>query len=75
LIELKVRRFGNALGIVLPEAVISRLQTGDGESLFLLENPDGSYRLTPYDPASERKMATADDIIGRYRNALHILAK
>jgi putative addiction module antidote len=75
MLELKVRKFGNSLGVVLPKEVISRLQTGDGEPLFLVEAPDGSYRLTPYDPAFERKMSKADDIIGRYRNALHILAK
>ena len=52
-----------------------RLQTGDGKPLFLIESPDGTYRLTPYDPAFERKMAKAEDIIGRYQNALHKLAK
>ena len=75
MIELKVRKFGNSLGVVLPKEVVKRLQTGDGEPLFLIESPDGTYRLTPYDPAFERKMAKADDIIGRYRNALHKLAK
>jgi putative addiction module antidote len=73
-VELKVRKFGNSLGVVLPKEVISRLKTGDGEPLFLIEAPDG-YRLTPYDPAFEKKMAKADDIITRYRNALHVLAK
>jgi hypothetical protein len=60
---------------VLPKEVISRLQTGDGESLFLIEGPNGTYRLTPYDPAFEQKMAKAEEIMGRYRNTLHVLAK
>lgn len=75
MIELKVRKFGNSLGVVLPKEVINRLQTRDGEQLFLVEAPDGTYRLTPYDPAFEQKMAKADSIIGRYRNTLHTLAK
>jgi len=75
MIELKVRKFGNSLGVVLPKEVVKRLQTGDGEPLFLIESPDGTYRLTPYDPAFERKMAKAGDIIGRYRNTLHKLAR
>ena len=75
MIELTVRKFGNSLGVVLPKDVVERLQTGDREPLFLIEAPDGTYRLTPNDPAFERKMAKADDIIGRYRNALHKLAK
>ena len=75
MVELKVRKFGNSLGVVLPKEVINRLQTGDGEMLFLLETPDGSYRLTPYDPLFEKKMSKAEEIISRYRNTLHVLAK
>ena len=75
MVKLKVRKFGNSLGVVLPKEVISRLHTGDGEPLFLIEGPDGGYRLAPYDPGFEEKMAKADDIISRYRNTLHVLAK
>lgn len=75
MVELKVRKFGNSLGVVLPKEAINRLHTGDGEVLFLIEAADGGYRLTPYDPAFEKKMAKAEDIIGRYRNTLHVLAK
>jgi len=75
MLELKVRKFGNSLGVVLPKEVINRLHTANGEPLFLIEAPDGSYRLTPYDPAFEKKMAQADDIMSRYRNTLHVLAK
>jgi len=75
LVELKVRKFGNSLGVVLPREVVNRLHTGDGQPLFLIEASDGAYRLTPYDPAFEKKMAKAEDIINRYRNTLHVLAK
>ena len=75
MVELKVRKFGNSLGVILPKEVISRLRTKDGEPLFLIEGPDGSYQMTPYDPAFERKLAKAEDIIGRYRNTLRVLAR
>ena len=75
MVELKVRKFGNSLGVILPKNVIRRLGTKGGEPLFLIEAPDGGYQLTPYDPAFEQKMAQAEDIIGRYRNTLHVLAK
>ena len=75
MIELKVRKFGNSLGVVLPKEVIQRLQTGNGERLFLIEAAEGDYRLTPYDPAFEKKMKKADEIMGRYRNTLHALSK
>jgi len=75
MVQLKVRRFGNSLGVVLPKDVVNRLNTGDGQALFLIEAQDGTYRLTPYDPTFEKKMAKAEDIISRYRNTLHILSK
>src|SRR5271167_2687556 len=75
MVQLKIRRFGNSLGVVLPKEVIQRLQTGDGERVFLIEAGDGDYRLTPYDPAFDKKMAKAEEIMGRYRNTLHALAK
>jgi putative addiction module antidote len=73
--ELKVRRVGNSLGIILPKEVVHRLRTAEGQRLFLVETPDSSYRLTPYDPAFEEKMAKAEDIISRYGNTLHTLAE
>ena len=75
MVELKVRKFGNSLGIVLPKDVINRLQTGDGEKLFLIEAAEGDYRLTPYDPTFEKQMKKVDDIMSRYRNTLRALAK
>jgi putative addiction module antidote len=75
MVQLKIRKFGNSLGVVLPKEVIQRLQTGDGERVFLIEAPDGDYRLTPYDPTFEKKMEKAEAIMGRYRNTLRSLAK
>jgi hypothetical protein len=63
-------QFEKSLGVVLPKEVISRLGTKAGASLHLTETPDGGYRLVPHDPSFENKMAKAEDIIGRHRNAL-----
>jgi hypothetical protein len=52
---LKVRKFGNSLGVVLPKEVIKRLHSKDGAPLFLIEAPDGGYRLSSYDPDFEKK--------------------
>jgi putative addiction module antidote len=75
MVPLKIRKFGNSLGVVLPKEVIQRLRTGDGEQVFLIEAGDGDYRLTPYDPGFEKKMKKAEEIMSRYRNTLHALAK
>ena len=75
MVELRVRKVGNSLGVVLPKEVVSRLGTKDGAALYLVEAPGGGYRLVPYDPDFESKMSKAEDIIGRYRNTLHVLAQ
>jgi putative addiction module antidote len=75
MLELKVRKIGNSLGVVLPKEVVTRLRAGEGDRLFLIEAPNGDYQLTQYDPAFEKKMKKAEEIIGRYRNTLHQLAK
>ena len=73
--ELKVRRIGNSLGVILPKNVVRRLRTAEGRLLHLVEEPDSSYRLTPYDPSFEEKLSKAEDIISRYGNTLHVLAE
>ena len=75
MVELKVRKLGNSLGVVLPKEVINHLRTGDGQRLFLTEASDGGYLISPYDPAFEEKMVKVENICDRYRNTLRILAK
>jgi putative addiction module antidote len=75
MVALKVRKVGNSLGLVLPKEVISRLRTSEGQEVFLLEGPNNTYRLTPFDPAFPKKMEKAEDIMSRYRNTLHALSK
>ena len=75
MVALKVRRVGNSLGLVLPKEVVSRLRTSEGEEVFLLEGPNNTYRLTPFDPDFQKKMKKAEDIMSRYRNTLHVLSK
>jgi len=73
--QLKVRPIGNSLGVVLPKEVLARLNLKNGDSLHLTEAPDGSMRITAYDPAFEAQMRIAREGMGRFRNALRELAK
>lgn len=75
MIDLKVRKVGNSLGVILPREVLSRLHLEDGDRVFLIETPDGGYRLTPYDPEFEEQMKLAEEDMARYRNTLRALAK
>lgn len=75
MLNLKVRKVGNSLGVVLPKEVLSRLNVQDGDKVFLTEAPDGSYRITPYDPEFEKQLKIGKKLMRQYRNTLRALAE
>ena len=75
MVELKVRKFGNSLGVILPREVIQRLDAAEGQRILLIESPDGAFQLRPRDPELEEQMKIAREGMARYRNALRVLAK
>lgn len=74
-LELKLRKVGNSVGLVLPKEALSHLNAGDGDALFLTETTNGGFRLTASNPEFARKMKAAESLSRRYRNALKELAK
>ena len=75
MMDLKIRKIGNSLGVVLPREVLKKWHIGDGDMIHLTEAPDGSYRITPYDPEFENQMRLAEKGMVRYRNTLRALAE
>ena len=75
MVELKISKFGNSLGVVLPKEVINRLETSGGEKLFLIEAEGRDYWLTSQDPEAGKKMTRAKQIMSRYPNTLRDLSK
>ena len=73
--KLKLVSVGTSTGMVMPKDVLTRLNVGKGDALYIMEAPDGSFRLTPYDPDFGDKMDRADQIMRRYRNTMHTLAQ
>jgi len=73
-LELKIRRVGNSLGVVLPKEALARLNVDNGDQLFITEAPDG-FRITAADPEFARQMKVAEKGMKRYRNALRELAR
>jgi putative addiction module antidote len=73
-IELKVRRVGNSLGVVLPKEALTRLNVEEGDEIYITEAPDG-FRITAADPEFAKQMKLAEKGMKRYRNALRALAK
>jgi putative addiction module antidote len=74
-LELKLRKVGNSVGVVLPKEALAHMKVDEGDTITLTEAPDGSLRMTPSSGEVRRQLDAAQDIISRYRNALRELAK
>ncbi len=75
MLELKVRKIGNSLGIVLPKEVLSRLKVSEGETVYLTDSTDGAWRLTALNEKFPEQMKQAERIMREDRDVLHELAK
>jgi len=74
-LELKLRKIGNSVGVVLPKEALAHLHAGEGDTVCVTEATDGSLRLSPTKPEVMRQLEAAEHVIRRYRNALRELAK
>lgn len=74
-LELKLRKIGNSVGVVLPKEALARLHANQGDTIVLTETTDGGFRVTATHPGFAEKMARAEKLSRRYRNALRELAK
>lgn len=73
--SLKITTVGASAGVILNKEVMAHLKVRKGDTLYLTEATDGSYRLTPYDPDFARQMALAEDIMHDDREVLRALAR
>ena len=74
MIALKLTQIGNSVGVILPKEVLARLKVETGDTLYVIDSPDG-VRLTPHDPEFEAQMEAAREIMKRRRAVLRELAK
>jgi putative addiction module antidote len=73
-LELKIRKVGNSVGVVLPKEVLAHLKVVEGDTVTVTETQDG-VRLSAADPEFAKTMAVFESLNRRYRNALRELAK
>jgi putative addiction module antidote len=73
-IPLKIRKVGNSAGLTLPKEVLARLRVEVGDTVYLIESPDG-FALSPYDDTFEDGMKAFERTRRKFRNALRELAK
>lgn len=74
MLKVKVTNIGNSMGILLPKEALNKMKASKGDTLYLVEGPEG-YTLTPYQQDFEEQMEAAEDIMKRYKNTLRALAK
>lgn len=74
MLAFKVTTVGSSLGFILPKEAQHHLRVTKGDTVYLTEAPDGSYRLTPYNPEFERQMNLAEEIMREDRDILKALA-
>ena len=75
MLSFKVTTVGSSAGFTLTKEAMAHLKVQKGDTVYLTEAPDGSYRLTPYNPEFERQMSLAEDIMHEDRDILRALAK
>ena len=72
---LKLIPIGNSTGAVFPREVLARLRVDRGDQLYLTEAPDGSFRISGYDPDFAQQIDAAEEIMRQDRDILRALSK
>lgn len=74
-VTLHLQQIGDAVGIVLPNDVLARMNLRAGDTLRLTERSNGSLILSSVDPDDARTMQIADQVMDEHRDTLVALAK
>jgi len=75
MLELKLRKVGNSVGLVLPKEALAHLKVEEGDTVSVTEGPDGCLRMSPHKAEVVRQMEVVQDVMKRYRHTLRELAK
>ena len=72
--SVKVVAVGNSTGVILPKEIVQRLRVKKGDTLYVLETPNG-IELTPYDREFVAQMEVAESVMREDRDVLKKLAE
>ena len=72
---LQIRKIGNSVGLILPKEMLARLKLTEGDKLFLSEQTERGFKLSPYDPKHARGMEIARQAFRDYADTFKALAK
>ena len=71
---VKITTIGNSVGIILPKEILSKLKVEKGDSLYLVDTPEG-VTLSPYDQDFAEEMEAAKRVMKKNRDVLRRLAE
>lgn len=74
-LELKLRKIGNSVGVILPKEALVHMKAAEGDTVSVTKGPDGSLRLGPTRAEVKRQMEAVQDVMDRYRHTLRELAR
>ena len=72
--SLELIEVGDALGVILPEDVIAKLQVGLGDEIYLTETANG-FALTKFDPEFEAQLRIGRELMKERYDVLDALAE
>jgi putative addiction module antidote len=70
----KIIPVGNSAGIILPKEILARMNVEKGDTLYIVEGPQG-IRLIPYDQEFATQMEAAREVMRENRDVLQRLAE
>jgi putative addiction module antidote len=72
--QIKLRKIGNGLGVLLPAQAVRRLNLAEGDHLTLVETNDG-FHLSPFEADFNEQVEAFRRTESRHRNSYRTLAK
>ena len=57
ILELKLRKVGNSVGLVLPKEALAHMQVGEGDTVTVTDAAEGGLRLSPHKAEIARQLA------------------
>jgi putative addiction module antidote len=73
--KLELKRIGNSTGLILPRELLARLKLEQGDSVYVTEMPDRTFKVTAYDPEHDKVMRIAREVMKEYQDTFKALAK
>jgi putative addiction module antidote len=72
---LQIRKIGNSVGLILPKDLLARLKLKEGDALYVVEQTERGFKLSPYDPKHAKAMEIARRAFRTYADTFKALAK